>query len=305
MSREATYWINRDLMVRMADAKVDTVVFDVDGVLLDDKASFRAAVISTVAHLTAHLNSPGVTLDEVAAFKKAGGLNNDWDLAYVLVALVTARYRDQADAEWPTLSALAAESQGGGVEWVKSRVPDDALPDYEVVKQVVNEFYWGTDLVRERLGLVPRHLKSHRGYVLDEPALIPAGFLDDMKRRGIEHFGIITGRTRAELAMGLEVLRLDGSFGCVVPAEEGAKPDPALLWRMVEFFDPNCMIYVGDTRDDFELVRRYRATASSGAPPALSVIVAPMADWGYWQGLGVDVVVSETRVLLDVLDALS
>lgn len=52
------------------------VVFDLDGVLVDVTASFRVAVIRTVAAL----GGGEVTLEEVQALKNAGGFNNDWDL---------------------------------------------------------------------------------------------------------------------------------------------------------------------------------------------------------------------------------
>ncbi len=301
MTQQAEHWINPDTAV----CRPDVVVFDVDGVLLDDSVSFRQAVIATVSHVTAHLGAPPITLDDVAAFKRAGGVNNDWDCAYVLAALVTAKYRDRSRmAEWPSLETLAAESGGGGVEWVRGRVPAQALPSYDVIRELLNEYYWGTDLLKERLGQTPRHLKSHRGYVRDEHWLVPPGFLDDLRARGVKRFGIVTGRNRAELAMGLETLGLTDDFECIVPTEEVEKPNPVALWRMVEALRPVSMAYVGDTRDDLDLVLSYRKEAGPSAPPALSVIVAPRPYWSYWRELGADAVVNETVALLRVLESL-
>ena len=301
MSGEARYWVNPEVVAR----RPDVVVFDVDGVLLDETSSFRRAVIATVSHLTAHLGAPPVTLDEVAAFKRAGGVNNDWDCAYVLAALVTAKYRDRSSvAQWPSLEALAEESGGGGVEWVKTRVPPEALPAYDVIRQLLNEYYWGTDLLWERLGETPRYLKSHRGYVRDEPVLVPTGFLNDLRARGVRRFGIVTGRNRAELAMALETLGLGDDFECVVTTEVAKKPAPEALYRAVEVLQPTSLVYVGDTRDDLDLVQNYRGLGRLQAPPAMSVIVAPQAYWGYWQELGADAIVAETVALLELLESL-
>ncbi|MGQ9677333.1 MAG: HAD family hydrolase [Chloroflexota bacterium] len=301
MADTDTYWIRPNL----TQPRPDTVVFDVDGVLLDETVSFRKAVIATVRHLTEHLGAPPVTLDEVAAFKRAGGLNNDWDCAYVLAALVTAKHsRSVSAGDWPSLEALAAESQGGGVEWVKGRVPAEALPDPSTVRQLVNEHYWGTDLMEQRLGETPRFLKSHRGFVWQERTLIPPGFLDALRAAGARQFGIITGRNRVELAMGLENLGMAECFGCMVSTEEVKKPDPEALWRMVRAFKPGSMVYIGDARDDLDLVINFKATAGTSAPPVLSVVVAPPAYWDYWRQLGADAVVTETAALLKVLESL-
>lgn len=59
------------------------LVFDMDGVLVDVSASFRAAIRRTV---TALGGSP-VTHAEIQALKNAGGFNNDWDLSRELLRL--------------------------------------------------------------------------------------------------------------------------------------------------------------------------------------------------------------------------
>lgn len=53
-----------------------TVVFDMDGVLVDASKSYRVAVQKTFAHFT----GKEVQLSELSEAKKLGGLNNDWDL---------------------------------------------------------------------------------------------------------------------------------------------------------------------------------------------------------------------------------
>lgn len=66
--------------------KLDVLVFDVDGVLIDVSESYRNAIRQTVQlYLEACLglssyDSDLVSYEDVAAFKLAGGFNNDWDL---------------------------------------------------------------------------------------------------------------------------------------------------------------------------------------------------------------------------------
>lgn len=53
-----------------------TIIFDMDGVLVDASKSYRVAVQNTFEHFS----GKKVSTEEISAAKKLGGLNNDWDL---------------------------------------------------------------------------------------------------------------------------------------------------------------------------------------------------------------------------------
>lgn len=67
--------------VGSAGAAASMLVFDLDGVLVDVTASFRVAIVRTVAALGGGEVAPA----EVQALKNAGGFNNDWDLSRELL----------------------------------------------------------------------------------------------------------------------------------------------------------------------------------------------------------------------------
>lgn len=58
-----------------------TIVFDMDGVLIDASKSYRVAVQQTFTHFT----NKEVSAQEISDTKKLGGLNNDWDLTDYLL----------------------------------------------------------------------------------------------------------------------------------------------------------------------------------------------------------------------------
>lgn len=58
-----------------------TIIFDMDGVLIDASKSYRVAVQKTFNHFS----GSEVTSEELSAAKKLGGLNNDWDLTEFLL----------------------------------------------------------------------------------------------------------------------------------------------------------------------------------------------------------------------------
>lgn len=62
--------------------KPDVIVFDMDGVLVDVKASYRDCIVAAVANLGAGT----VTHEEIQAYKNRGGFNNDWLLTQTICA---------------------------------------------------------------------------------------------------------------------------------------------------------------------------------------------------------------------------
>ena len=60
---------------------IETVLLDMDGVLVDVRGSFRRAIVETVTALAGAPPPPG----RVQALKDAGGFNNDWVLSHALV----------------------------------------------------------------------------------------------------------------------------------------------------------------------------------------------------------------------------
>lgn len=59
----------------------DTLIFDMDGVLVDVSSSYRTTVQKTFEYFA----KEQITLDEISAAKNLGGLNNDWDLTEYLL----------------------------------------------------------------------------------------------------------------------------------------------------------------------------------------------------------------------------
>jgi len=60
----------------------DVLVFDMDGVLVDVRESYREAIIRTVEHFT----GKNVTKEAIQDYKNQGGYNNDWILSQKICA---------------------------------------------------------------------------------------------------------------------------------------------------------------------------------------------------------------------------
>jgi HAD superfamily phosphatase len=293
----------------------DTIFFDVDGVLIQTVHSFRATDIAVAGYVVSVLHGlnleqyGSITLQDVDLFKQAGGFNNDWDMCYLLASLFTARLREwketplaeRTTAEWAALEREAHLQGHGGREWVDRIIPASARPDYGMIGDLYHEYYWGAEELRKRLGHEPRYLPDARGLVHNEEMLYAADFPRRLRAAGIRHLGMITGRVGPEVDSALE--RIEAYSGerwwdVVIPADICPKPDPRALRLAVEHVGAGGGLYIGDTADDHDLVRNYRASKSAGEPGMLVAMLVPEEEFALYQARGTDFIVGTVEDLL-------
>lgn len=274
----------------------DTVVLDVDGVLVDVRASFREAVRETVVQVQRHMQVAQPwrpSHAEINTFKRAGGFNDDIDISIALTAIGAAGRG--ADAEG---IAAAVERAGGGLAALRSVAPELPRVEGRRVLQLFDDLYWGRDAtVRVEDGRVVS-VPAEDGMIKRERMLVGPDYLQRLREHGgVRHVACISGRTPRELDAALRALGWDrAGLAAVVTGDVVRKPDPACFDPVVAACRPRAMVYVGDVRDDWELVRRHR-THRGDAPPARCILVGDDADMAAYRDLGVD---ATARSALDV-----
>lgn len=320
----------------------DTALFDIDGVLIETKRSYRLAVMHGSERLVRVVNgltdapSPMVTPADIALFKLAGGFNSDWDATQLFAALWTARLREwrgqpEAEvslAEWAARASAAARAGHGGVAWLRATLPASAIPDDDTARWAHDEFYWGADLVRELYGHEPQFAPEAEGFVHNEELLLETEVLPTLMTQGISKLGLITGRVELEVGWAIKRLAsgcglVDGEpphgavwhdsihgrspFACIVSPAIFTKPDPRALLHALERLESRAAFYIGDTADDLDLVLRYRREMHSrdaSLPPVLAVVIASGDEARTYQERGADVIIPHVRHLPAALASL-
>ncbi|MDA4133550.1 MAG: hypothetical protein OK454_10585, partial [Thaumarchaeota archaeon] len=92
-------------------AKVDAVVFDCDGTLIDVRESYDAAIIKTTMSMTESFFGKAAPIGDIGGelilkIRRTGGFNSDWDLTYALSLFSTVAL----DVRAPKGSRDGAES---------------------------------------------------------------------------------------------------------------------------------------------------------------------------------------------------
>ena len=265
---------------------IDAVIFDVDGVLVDTDASYTEAVIRTVAWLV-----PGAAIDRdlIRLWRRTGDWNNDWDLCYGLYAWRNGVPRLAAgDAARRTLAELV-----GGV--------GETLPlDYPAVRGIFEEHYNGTAVAVARYG-VPARVDNDRPLARDEAVRLRPELLERLRAIGIVKLGDVTGRVRLDWEQVAPRIPLPAGV-VVATDEDGRKPDPAALERVVRALAPSGFAYVGDTLNDLRMVHAY---AKTGAIRGAAIIICPAEEDAVYRRAGAAAVIRSLDELPAAILALS
>jgi len=258
-------------------AGVRAVIFDVDGVLLDARASYHAVAEEAARRAVQEvLGSGEAEFDraaEVSRFKAAGRFNDDWEMSRGIAILLHLRRSGNA----PPLGDFLARAQGRGIEGLVAAFPDVAAryPQARLAR-LCGALYGGRSRCRDLFGFEATEAiddAPEQGFWERETKLVDP----DLLRRVAKAFpiGLYTGRNPGEAALALLRCELHVPKNlCWVADGRPRKPDPAGL----EFLCDELLagsgeaLFVGDTADDEQAARGARAR---GAPLVYAHVAAP------------------------------
>lgn len=279
----------------------DAVIFDVDGVLVDVRGSFLEAVKRAVQHLViaesgVRDDAPLVDDATIATFKRAGGFNNDWDLAHALALW----YLDAAEGAGTTSTVRrrAGEPSEAARVSLRARAARRSRPSGAEVKGLMLELYWGSRDAERRFGVRPR-LGVRKPLVLTERVLLRREAVDALLALGVRGLGVLTGRLLVEWEAVRDRVPLPRDVALATD-EDGRKPDPAVLRRLVERLGAERPCYVGDVMDDWRLVEAYNHRFVD-RPATAVLVVADRADERAFRDAGASLFVRNVNELPDVL----
>jgi HAD superfamily hydrolase (TIGR01548 family) len=301
---------------------VDTVVFDVDGVLIDVSHSFRSAISKAVQHyLAEHLGWPGdelfLRVSETELFKKAGGFNSDWALADAAVLLYVVKGADASNRSASFLRKVpprleeytaAIHARGGGLDAARETLRERfgpetiergvALWDSPLVERLCAEHYAGRRLCRDMYGFDAAIVDFDEGEMIHERRLI-----EPERLPGAWKYGVLTGRNNGEMRAALTTTGLAGAIPpeWIATCDDGVhKPDPNGLLLLTDRMAPAAAAFVGDTIDDLRTVLNYRKVRSGPPWLACAVLSGPAGEKNrdFFAASGADVIAPDVNALI-------
>jgi len=285
--------------------RVDTIVLDVDGVLVDVADSYRRAIVESIDRVYGET----IPREAVQALKNAGGFNNDWELTDAAALYVLAG-REGYDGSVGAFTDAVAD-RGGGLDAARAVVESLDVParrvygrwDPDRLRATFQALYLGSDRYRDLEGGEPP--VETDGYIDDEPVLASPGTLAALRARYA--VGVFTGRPAAEAAIALDRVGLDLPADARVTMDDDppGKPDPAGLIALAERLGGRRVAYVGDTLDDVATARNAAAADPDRVYRAVGVLTGGLrgeAGRRAFADAGADTVVDTVDALPDLLE---
>jgi len=278
--------------------RFDAIVFDIDNVLIDTRASYTDCIRKTVeTYLETILKfrpsrTPLLTREDIETFKSLGGFNDDWDTCYgLLLYLLSKKIRK------PAVHELAKQKN---ISKLVQNVKQKPLG----VKS--SEKIWGK---RKELSLKKIEDIFQRFYlgefVWNEKLLIPKSFLKNLKRFGFK-IGIVTGRNREEASFALRRFQIDSLIDAIITTNETPqnlkKPHPYGLLKIASKLGRSLRyLYVGDLPDDILAARRAKGKMKIASCGFLAASIVPEKMKREFKKIKADYVCKKPKELLRII----
>ena len=234
------------------------IVFDMDGVIIDVSRSYRDTVRQTArlffkgAHAWNDLPNPLFPLSDLARVKQSGGLNNDWDLTFVVINLLFTLLKGPAILEgndnWSAYQKAMSRGDASDLarflktegmplarliddkgklthEFVDSLYTGD-VGSGNIIKQIFQEIYLGSDLFESIYG-VQAEVYHGEGYIKKEKLLVNKAILEQLAENNI--LAIATGRPKAEADYPLDQFSIKRFFDTVFTLDHCLKEEERIL----------------------------------------------------------------------------
>jgi phosphoglycolate phosphatase-like HAD superfamily hydrolase len=312
-NQKGTIYIKETILEQIA--KVDTIVFDCDGVLLDAVNAYNNTIAVTTRIIIKEFTGlvvPKKIFDRELyhAFKSTGGLNNDWAHTYALIMRILCELPAENLAElnkltedslqfnspkdrfdhiaglikstmsneglYEKLAEFASKLDETGIEKVdkllllKVGVPiKKALKFWgdvgeSIISTLFEEVYSGAELFSKAYGIKPQFIRKKIGMIEASEIVIQDKTLDNLESIiGGSRFGIASGSPRDTARYALKhitkrfpeksqywydnISRDEERFG----EKNLQKPNPYSLLKASEPYNPNKVLYIGDTMADY------------------------------------------------------
>jgi len=106
--------------------KIDAVIFDVDGVLIDVRPSYHKAIYETFKHYT----GKDLKEEDFIFVKKKAGINNDWESSSVLILMALGYITKEEALQYTTNQT-----------YIQQKIFNNPYFDYNELVDIFEAFY--------------------------------------------------------------------------------------------------------------------------------------------------------------------
>ena len=254
--------------------KIDAVIFDCDGVLIDITKSYDLAIIQTVQYVLEHFakiqNTISIDFKIIDGFKSTGGFNDEVDLTYAaIISLVAANKLKQDQKNFIFDVIKNADSTGirsvekyilslVDISEIQNQLSYPGRHDTNPLYQIFDQIFYGPELYKKLFHSDSKFSSS--GLIEHDEVILSNSLIELLQNRFDSKIAMVTGRGKESVQYSLKDLLtkfdLENSVFLEDESRELAKPNPEPLLNSIKGMNSKSTLYVGDSMEDFIMAKK-------------------------------------------------
>lgn len=256
----------------------ESIVFDIDGVLVNVDRSYDLAIIQTVKSIlndNFSIDIKDIPFKElISRLRYTGGFNNDIDTAYSIILVIlycilnnkmsikktldffhelTERLDDKG------IKAIEKELEKiGDIKRIKNKLDYPNTDD--IISNLFNELFYGPDLFKKQFNREPKYYFGEP-FIKNDTVIINERTINYLFTRFKGNLGLISGRSKVASYFTLDkIMHYFDKEACVFLEDEKrelSKPSTFSLHQVTGNLNVNSAIYVGDSVEDLLMVEYF------------------------------------------------
>jgi HAD superfamily hydrolase (TIGR01549 family) len=254
--------------------KIDTIIFDCDGVLIDITKSYDLTIKEVTKYFLKEFgiqHSLPITSDIIEGFKSTGGFNDEVDVTYAsILSLVIANRMKVSEKKF--LFDVIKNADQSGIKSIEKYIATLSVDISDITKKldypgphdtnllysVFDQMFYGPTLYYK---LFDKQSKfSEQGFIENDVKLLKNDLIKKLKKKFKNKIAIVTGRGRESIryTLGklLDEFDLKNSTFLEDESRDLAKPNPQPLIKSIRGLDSTCCLYVGDSMEDYIMAKK-------------------------------------------------
>ena len=254
--------------------KIDSIIFDCDGVLIDITKSYDLAIIKTTRYVLENLtkinNSIDVDFKIIDGFKSTGGFNDEVDLTYaIIISLVAAKKLDKDQTNF--LFDVIGHADASGIlsveqyltnlvdiSEIKNKLSYPGTHHENLLYNIFDQFFYGPKLYEKLFGFASNF--SEPGLIEQDDVILNEKLIKTLQKKFDSKIAMVTGRGKDSVSYSLKTLLdefdLNNSVFLEDESREFAKPNPKRLLDSIQGLNSVSTLYVGDSMEDFIMAKK-------------------------------------------------
>ena len=254
--------------------KIDAVIFDCDGVLIDITKSYDLAIIKTSKYVLENFakiyDSIDVNFKIIDGFKSTGGFNDEVDLTYAaIISIVAAKKLDVNQINFIFDVIKNIDSSGIvsveryiekqiDISDIKKQLSYPGAHNENILYQIFDQFFYGPKLYQKLFGSISEF--SEPGLIEQDDVILNNLLMEKLQKKFNSKIAMVTGRGQESVKYSLKTLLekfdLKNSVFLEDESRDLAKPNPRPLLNSIKGMSSILTLYVGDSMEDFIMAKK-------------------------------------------------